>query len=81
MPAAGSSAWKTGRLFGPTPALILLYLVIPAQSRWHVARRIRPLPRFQAVPVVVVSGGFPKPFYPDRLLAVIRHPMQPGERS
>lgn len=69
---------------GKRPALILLDLLMPVMSGWQLLHRLRDDPRFQGIPVVLMSaalqggpplpaadGYLPKPFDLAELLALV----------
>jgi two-component system, sensor histidine kinase and response regulator len=69
---------------GP-PALVLLDLTMPVMDGWQLHAAMKAIPRFERVPVIVVSavdnpvvpkgtqGMLPKPIEIDLLFAFVRH--------
>ena len=75
----------------PTPAAILLDLFMPVMDGWTFADRLRGMPRFSAIPLVVMTAsgphwGYPaprvlrKPVVLNELLSAIRRAIA-GEGS
>ncbi len=74
-----SAAEALGRLPELAPRLVLLDMQLPGMSGREFLQRLRASARWDHVPVLIVSGfGETEPPSPDRSIAVLAKPVEPG---
>jgi CheY-like chemotaxis protein len=58
----------------PSPALIILDLMLPVMDGWEFAERLRALPRLAGIPIVIMSA-YQEPPPPCEAVAFVRKPI------